>query len=332
MKWMLQNLMQENILRKTNHTLIVIAGPTAIGKTSLSIRLAKHFSCPVISADSRQFFKEMRIGTAKPSVEEMQGVVHYFIDSHSISDQYNVGKFEKDAIQLLDELFKTHEILILVGGSGLYTDAVCNGFDELPEADETIRTNLQVLLETEGIEGLQQLLKKLDPVYYSQVDIQNPQRIGRALEVCLITGKPYSDFRKDKIKARDFHCIKIGLNTARAVLYDRINLRVDLMMKEGLLEEVKSLEKYKHLNALQTVGYKELFDCLPELEANKEHPLLHQQILEKATDLIKQNTRRFAKRQLTWFRRDEQLKWFEPQDTAAILTYIEENRITNSGA
>jgi tRNA dimethylallyltransferase len=329
---MLQNLMRENILRKTNHTLIVIAGPTAIGKTSLSIQLAKHFSCPVISADSRQFFKEMRIGTAKPSLEEMQGITHYFIGSHSITDQYNVGKFEKEAIQLLEELFKTHETLILVGGSGLYTNAVCNGFDELPEADEAIRNNINTLIEAEGIEGLQLLLKKLDPVYYNQVDIQNPQRISRALEVCLITGKPYSEFRKDKLKERDFHCIKIGLNTVREVLYDRINLRVDQMMKEGLLEEVRSLERFKHLNALQTVGYKELFDCLPELEANKEYPVTYQQILEKATDLIKQNTRRFAKRQLTWFRRDEQMKWFEPQDVVAILTYIEESRITNSKA
>jgi tRNA dimethylallyltransferase len=329
---MLQNLMRENILRKTKHTLIVIAGPTAIGKTSLSIQLAKHFSCPVISADSRQFFKEMRIGTAKPCVEEMQGIRHYFIGSHSITDNYNVGKFEKEAITLLDQLFKTHEILILVGGSGLYTDAVCNGFDELPEANETIRQQINALFKSKGVEGLQQFLKQLDPIYFDQVDIQNPQRMSRALEVCLITGKPYSDFRKDKIKKRDFHCIKIGLNTAREVLYDRINLRVDQMMKEGLLEEVKSLEKYKHLNALQTVGYKELFDCLPELEANREHPAVYKQLLEKAADLIKQNTRRFAKRQLTWFRRDEQLKWFEPQDITSILTYIEESRITNTPA
>jgi tRNA dimethylallyltransferase len=324
--------MRENILRKTKHTLIVIAGPTAIGKTSLSIHLAKHFSCPVISADSRQFFKEMRIGTAKPSVEEMQDVPHYFIGSHSITDNYNVGKFEKEAIALLDQLFKINEVLILVGGSGLYTDAVCNGFDELPEADETLRKKINSLLEAEGIEGLQHLLKQLDPVYYNQVDIQNPQRMGRALEVCLITGKPYSDFRKDKIKKRDFHCIKIGLNTSREVLYDRINLRVDQMMKEGLLEEVKSLEDYKQLNALQTVGYKELFDCLPELEANKDQPVIYQQLLKKATDQIKQNTRRFAKRQLTWFRRDEEMKWFEPKDVTSILTYIEESRITNTKA
>jgi tRNA dimethylallyltransferase len=329
---MLQNLMPENILRKTKHTLIVIAGPTAIGKTLLSIQLAKHFSCPVISADSRQFFKEMRIGTAKPSAEEMQGVTHYFIGSHAVTDNYNVGKFEKEAITLLDQLFETHELLILVGGSGLYIDAVCNGFDELPEADEVIRQKINTLLKTEGIEGLQQLLKQLDPAYYNLVDIQNPQRMSRALEVCLITGKPYSDFRKDKIKKRNFQCIKIALTTSRAVLYNRINLRVDQMMNEGLLEEVKSLERFKHLNALQTVGYKELFDCLPLLEESKEQPAVYKQILEKATDLIKQNTRRFAKRQLTWFRRDEQMKWFEPQDLTSILTYIEESRIRNTPA
>src|SRR3954470_11995019 len=187
---MLQNLMiiQKNILRKTNHTLIVIAGPTAIGKTSLSITLAKHFSCPIISADSRQFFKEISIGTAKPSIEEMQGVPHYFINSHSITDNYNVGKFEKEVLELLNELFKSNELVIMVGGSGLYIDAVCNGFDELPEANDNIREKISSLLETEGLEGLQQLLKKLDPVYYEQVDKQNPQRLSRALEVCLISG------------------------------------------------------------------------------------------------------------------------------------------------
>lgn len=324
--------MQENILRKTKHTLIVIAGPTAVGKTSFSIQLAKHFSCPVISADSRQLFKEMHIGTAKPSAEEMQGVTHYFIGSHSITENYNVGKFEKEVIALLEQLFKIQETVILVGGSGLYTDAVCNGFDELPEADEDIRRKIKQLYETERIEGLQKLLKQLDPVYFDQVDIQNPQRLSRALEVCLVTGKPYSDFRKDNLKQRDFQCIKIGLNTSREILYERINLRVDQMMKDGLLEEVKSLENYKHLNALQTVGYKELFDCLPELRANQEHPVLYRQLLEKATERIKQNTRRFAKRQLTWFRRDEQLKWFEPQDFTSVLTYIEERRITSTKA
>lgn len=319
--------MQTKVLTNTNRTLVVIAGPTAIGKTSLSITLAKHFSCPVISADSRQFFKEISIGTAKPSTEEMQGIKHYFIGSHSITENYNVGKFEKDALELLNELFKQHALVILVGGSGLYIDAVCNGFDELPEADEEVRKKINTLMDKEGIEGLQQLLKKLDPLYFEQVDKQNPQRLSRALEVCLVSGKTYSGFRKDTIKKRDFQILKIGLTLPREILYERINQRVDQMMKDGLLAEVQSVEKYKHLNALQTVGYKELFDYLNTTSNEAE---IDRQQLAKAIDLIKQNTRRFAKRQLTWFRRDEQIKWFEPDETSAILTYIEENRIRNS--
>ncbi|HET6226482.1 MAG TPA: tRNA (adenosine(37)-N6)-dimethylallyltransferase MiaA [Bacteroidia bacterium] len=314
-------------MTKTNHTLLVIAGPTAIGKTSLSITLARHYSCPIISADSRQFFKELSIGTAKPSIDEMQGVRHYFIDSHAISDNYNVGKFEKDALELLEELFKNHELVIMVGGSGLYIDAVCNGFDELPEADPAVRSKINALMETEGITGLQQLLQKLDPVYYDQVDKQNPQRLSRALEVCLISGKRYSDFRKETAKKRNFNIIKIGLTAPREVLYQRINDRVDQMMKDGLLAEVKRVENHKHLNALQTVGYKELFDYLSAVNASIDHPETHLKLLAKAVELIKQNTRRFAKRQLTWFRRDEQMKWFDPTETTSILTYIEENRI-----
>lgn len=331
MKAMLQNLMimQKRILKKTN-TLVVIIGPTAIGKTSLSIELAKHFSCPVISADSRQFFREMSIGTAKPSVQEMQGIAHYFIDSHSIHDNYNVGKFEKEAIELLDGLFKTHETVVMVGGSGLYIDAVCEGFDELPEADETVRKKIDTLYQSEGIAGLQHLLKELDPVYYNQVDKQNPQRLSRALEVCLISGQSYSDLRKAAKKSRNFNTIKIGLTTSREILYDRINQRVDQMIEQGLLKEVKLLEPHKQLNALQTVGYKELFDYFNEIAANAENQNLSHVSLKKAIELIKQNTRRFAKRQLTWFRRDEQIKWFEPQELQSILTYIAERRIMNS--
>lgn len=272
----------------------------------------------------------MSIGTAKPTLEEMQGITHYFIGSHSIHENYNVGRFEKEAIELLNRLFETHNTVIMVGGSGLYINAVCNGFDELPEADEMIRKKIDTLYKTEGIEGLQHLLKELDPDYFEQVDKQNPQRLSRALEVCLITGNTYSHLRKATKKERDFNFIKIGLNTSREVLYERINQRVDQMMTDGLLNEVKQLEAHKELNALQTVGYKELFDCLPELRATQHDPIHYKQVLEKATDLIKQNTRRFAKRQLTWFRRDEQLKWFEPQDIQHILTYIAESRITNS--
>lgn len=323
-------IIQKKTLTTTNRTLVVIAGPTAIGKTSLSITLARHYACPVISADSRQFFKEISIGTAKPSIEEMQGVKHYFIDSHSIAENYNVGKFEKEALELLNELFKTHELVIMVGGSGLYIDAVCNGFDELPEANEEIRNKINTLMDKEGIAGLQNLLQQLDPVYFDQVDQHNPQRLSRALEVCLISGKTYSGFRKETAKKRNFQILKIGLNLSREILYQRINNRVDQMMKDGLLAEVQRVEMHKHLNALQTVGYKELFDYLSTIRSTEQDAGSHHQLLIKAIELIKQNTRRFAKRQLTWFRRDEQMKWFEPHETTSILTYIEENRIRNS--
>ena len=294
-------------------TLIVIAGPTAIGKTSVSISLAKHFNCSVLSADSRQFYKKMNIGTAKPTDEEMQGVPHYFINSHSVNEDYNVGKYEMDSINLLDKLFIKDDVVLLVGGSGLYIDAVCKGFDDLPEADETVRNKINKLYKEKGIEGLQHLLKELDELYYDKVDLQNPQRISRALEVCMSTGKTYSSFRDGKIKQRNFTIIKIGLNTARETLYERINNRGDAMMENGFVEEVKSLQQYKHLNSLQTVGYRELFDYL---EGKTE--------LNSAVDLIKQNTRRYAKRQLTWFRRDAEIKWFEPDELESIIYYLKE--------
>lgn len=292
--------------------MIILAGPTAIGKTALGITLARHFDTEIISADSRQFFREMSIGTAKPSEEELQQAIHHFIGSHSITENYNVGKFETEAIALLDDLFQKHDIVFMVGGSGLYIDAVCKGFDILPEADEAIREKIDTLLENEGIEALQNLLKELDPVYYEQVDLNNPQRLSRALEVCLNSGKPYSALREGKVKQRNFNIIKIALNIPRELLYGRINNRVDQMMKQGLLEEVKSLEHYKHLNALQTVGYKELFDYLGGKTG-----------LQQAVDLIKQNTRRFAKRQLTWFRRDEEMKWFSPGEESDVIEYVE---------
>src|SRR5665213_3564416 len=228
--------------------LIVIAGPTAVGKTALSIAIAKAFNCPIVSADSRQFFIEMNIGNAKPTVTEMQGVPHYFISSHPIIENYNVGKYENEAIALLEKLFQANEKIILIGGSGLYIDAICKGFDELPEADVDTRNKISSLLKSEGIEGLQQLLKELDIDYYNKVDLQNPQRLSRALEVCLTSGSSYSTLRKGKIKKRNFNIIKIGLNTSRDVLYNRINKRVDEMMNNGLLNEVKSLLPYKHLN------------------------------------------------------------------------------------
>ena len=294
--------------------LIVIVGPTAIGKTALSITIAKNFNCSVVSADSRQFFKEMSIGTAKPSISEMKNIPHYFIDSHSITEEYNVGKYETDTIALLEKLFLEKDNVVLVGGSGLYIDAICKGFDELPEADNSIREKIKALKKTEGIGGLQLLLKKLDIEYYNKVDLQNPQRISRALEVCLATGVPYSTLRKGKIKKRNFNIIKIGLNTSRDALYKQINKRVDEMIIGGLIEEVKRMQPYKDKNALQTVGYKELFDYLD-----------HKTELNYAIELIKQNTRKFAKRQLTWFHRDEEIKWFEPTDVDDIIEYIKAN-------
>ena len=293
------------------NNLIVIAGPTAIGKTALSISIAKKLHCPIVSADSRQFFKEMSIGTAKPTTSEMDGVVHYFIDSHSIAENYNVGKYEINAIELLGKLFVENKNVILTGGSGLYIDAVCKGFDELPEADPEIRNKIDLILKEKGIEGLQELLKELDLEYYNKADLQNPQRLSRALEVCLTTGLPYSVLRKGIAKKRDFNIIKIGLDIPREKLYERINKRVDRMMDAGLLEEVKQLKSFQHLNALQTVGYKELFD---HLDGKTD--------LKTAVEAIKQNTRKFAKRQLTWFRKDAEMKWFEPDNETEILEFI----------
>lgn len=296
------------------NNLIVIAGPTAIGKTALSIAVAKRLNCPVISADSRQLFKEMSIGTAKPALSEMDGVKHYFIDSHSIAENYNVGKYENDVIELLKELFSDNKNVILTGGSGLYIDAVSKGFDELPEADPEVRNKINFLLNEKGIEGLQELLKELDIDYYNKADLQNPQRLSRAIEVCLTTGLPYSTLRKGKAKKRDFNIIKVGLDLPREKLYERINMRVDQMMSEGLLEEVKQLRQHQHLNALQTVGYKELFDYL---DGKTD--------LKTAVESIKQNTRKFAKRQLTWFRKDPEMKWFAPDQEEEIIEYINAN-------
>ncbi len=286
-------------MAKDKH-LIVIVGPTAIGKTSLSIALAHHFGCEILSADSRQFYRELAIGTAKPSKEEQDGIPHHFIDSLSIQDDYNVGQFEADAIDKLKALFQHSDVSIMVGGSGLYVDAVCKGIDDIPK-DAKVRTALIQELEEKGIEALQSELKERDPAHFEQMNIQNPQRLIRALEVCRVTQQPYSSFRKNKVKKRPFQIHKIGLNTDREVVYNNINQRVDLMMKKGLLEEVKSVYEFKHLNALNTVGYKELFAYLDS-----------QTSLEEAVELIKKNTRNFAKRQLTWFRKDPDTVWFTP--------------------
>lgn len=295
-----------------NKHLIVIAGPTAVGKTALSIELAKFYGCPVISADSRQFFKEMSIGTAKPTPEEMQGVPHYFIDNISIHDVYNVGQYEREAIDCIEELFKIHSHLILVGGSGLYINAILNGVDEFEEIPTEIRETLIKAYNEKGITYLQEELKQHDEVYYNQVDLNNPQRMMRALEVCIHSGKPYSAFRTKEKKERSFNTINLLINTEREVLYNRINQRVDKMMQDGLLDEVKQLYPHKQLNALNTVGYKELFDFLD-----------HNISLQQATDLIKQNSRRYAKRQLTWFNHQGDFENFASTDLEKIKAYID---------
>lgn len=282
----------------SSRVLLTVVGPTAIGKTALGILLAKHYKTEIISADSRQFFKEMEIGTAVPSKEELQAVPHHFIQHKSIFDPYSVGDFEKEAISFLEELFKNHDITVMVGGSGLYVDAVVSGLDEFPEVDPIIRENLNQRLEEEGLESLQNELKIHDPEYYKIVDLENPHRLIRALEVSITAKKPYSSFLDQQKPKRSFRALYIGLDAPREVIYSRINARVDLMMEYGLLEEAKKLHAHKHLNALQTVGYKELFEYL-----DGHCPLEH------AISEIKKNTRRFAKRQLTWLRKNESILW-----------------------
>jgi len=286
-----------------NKTLITVVGPTAIGKTSLSIELAKHFKTEIISCDSRQFYKEMYIGTAVPESEELEAAPHHFIQNRSIFDDYNVGDFEQDALNTLDLLFEKHDVVIMVGGSGLYVDAVLKGFDVFPKVDPSIREQLNERLSNEGLESLQIQLKELDATTYDSIAIDNPQRVTRALEVCIGSGKPYSSFKNQTKKKRNFQSIKIGLKGDREKIYERINIRVDLMVHNGLIEEAKSLFEHKHLNALQTVGYRELFSHFEGKIA-----------LETAIEEIKKNTRRFAKRQLTWFRKDEGILWFDFQE------------------
>ncbi len=297
-------------------------GPTAIGKTSLSIALAQHFNCDIISCDSRQFFKEMRIGTAVPTSEELAGAQHHFIQNKSIFENYNVGDFEKEAIAKLDELFLTNDYAVMVGGSGLYVDAVLKGFDDFPEIDASVREKVTSNYEKQGIEYLQTELEKRDPNYFEVVAKENPQRMMRALEVCIGSGKPYSSFLNQKKNTRNFTPILIGLQAERSVIYYRINQRVDLMMNEGLLAEAKELFPHKDLNALQTVGYRELFSFF-EGEIS----------LEFAIEEIKKNTRRFAKRQLTWFKRNENTKWFDYlTDREEIIKNINENGNDNGNS
>jgi tRNA dimethylallyltransferase len=281
-------------------TLITIVGPTAIGKTSLSILIASYFKTEIISCDSRQFYKEMTIGTAVPEKEELAEVTHHFIQNRSVFEDYNVGAFERDALNVLDTLFKKHNIVVMVGGSGLYVKAVLEGLDDFPKIDPTIRLELNNIYKNEGIIPLQQQLKKLDIETYNTISLDNPQRIIRALEICIGTNLPYSSFKGKGKRKRDFESIIVGLNGDRQKIYDRINYRVDLMVKKGLLDEAKKLHPQKSLNALQTVGYKELF-LFFDGKITKEY----------AVEEIKKNTRRFAKRQLTWFKKNTNIMWFD---------------------
>lgn len=291
--------------------LVIILGPTGVGKTAVAISLAQKFNTSVISADSRQFYKEIPIGTAQPSKEELTAVKHFFIGDRSVSEHVDAGKYAEEAHALLEKEFRKNKILILCGGSGLYINALINGFDPLPDADAVLREELQQLFEQSGIETLQEELRKLDPEFYEEIDQNNPSRLMRAIEVCRLSGKKYSELRVGEKKSLPFDVLKIGIELPREELYARINQRVDEMMKAGLEEEAKAVLPYRKQNALQTVGYKELFDYF-DGKISKE----------KAVELIKQHSRNYAKRQMTWWRRDAEIKWFSPDQVSAMEELI----------
>ena len=294
-----------------NKTLIVITGPTAVGKTALCLDIAKHFDIPIINADSRQIFRELKIGTARPTKEQMQDVRHYFVGNFGLEDYYSASIFEQQVLELLEQLFLKHDFALMTGGSMMYIDAVCDGIDDIPTIDDATRTLMKKRLADEGLENLCEELKALDPEYYDIVDRQNPRRVVHALEICTMTGKTYTSFRKREKHERSFKIIKIGLNRPREELYERLNQRVDQMMADGLLEEVRGLYPQRHLNALNTVGYKELFDYI-----DGRWPL------EEAVERIKGNTRRYARKQLTWYKKDEHIRWFHPDEKDQIIDYI----------
>lgn len=298
--------------KQKKKTLVVVVGPTAVGKTATAIFLAQHFNTEILSADSRQFYKEMTIGTAKPNREELGAAVHHFVDSHSIDEEYSAGDYEREALRLLNRLFERHDVVIAVGGSGLFVRALTEGLDDLPKAPEGVREQLNASFEKHGLSVLKQRLQEVDPAYYSIADIDNPQRVIRALEVYEATGKPMSYFQKNKVSERFFDVVTVGLNMERSKLYDRINLRVVQMMEMGLEEEVKSLMAYRRKPALLTVGYAEMFDFFDRKISLKE-----------AVDKIKQNSRRYAKRQITWFKKYGDTTWFEPEDKDAIIAFVE---------
>ncbi len=293
-------------------TLVVLLGPTGIGKTDLSINLARAFNSVIVSSDSRQVYKELKIGTAVPTEEQLSAVKHHFIGNKSIHDYYNVSMYEVEVLELLEKLFEEHDTVFLVGGSGMYIDVVCQGIDDLPTVDQELRQEIYERFQTQGLDQLRSELKLLDPEFYNQVDLNNGKRILKALEVCYQTGKPYSSFRTGEKKERPFNIVKVGLERDREELYERINLRVDLMVEEGLLDEVRTVHQFKHLNSLNTVGYKELFAAF-----DGEYDI------ETGIDLIKRNSRRYAKRQMTWFKRDESTAWFHPEREQQIVGYLQ---------
>lgn len=295
--------------------LLVIVGPTGSGKTDLSLRVARRYSAPILSTDSRQFYRGMAIGTAQPTVEEQQLVEHHFIASHEITESLNCGTYEQEALACLERLFATHDDVVAVGGSGLYVQALCDGMDDLPQADGALRTRLMERLRDGGLEPLAAELRELDPAYCAVADLHNPARVVRALEVCLQTGRPYSEQRLGTRRERPFRTLKIGVELPREVLYERINRRVDRMLDDGLVDEARRLYPHRALNALQTVGYRELFDWFDGRTT-----------YEEAVELIKRNTRRYAKRQMTWFRRDAEIRWFAPDDDEAIFACIDRFR------
>ena len=294
-----------------NKTLIVITGPTAVGKTELCLDIAKYFGIPIINADSRQIYRELKIGTAAPTEEQLRQVRHYFVGTLALTDYYSASMYEEQVMQLLNELFQTSDYALLSGGSMMYIDAVCNGIDDIPTVDDETRNTLKQRLANEGLEALCEQLRELDPEHYELVDKKNPRRVVHALEICLMTGRTYTSFRTNARKQRPFRIVKIGLTRDREVIYDRINRRVDKMMADGLLNEARNLYHLRHLNALNTVGYKEMFTHLDDTWT-----------LDEAVERLKGNTRRYARKQLTWFKRDPEMTWFSPDEKQLILNHI----------